>query len=202
MKSKMVERVIFMVIGAVLAIVGFMFGKMNTNASDTSQAKVFDRLKVRNLVVSGKISLVKEGSTEPVELVIIEHNRNGAIMQFLHEKQKSMLIMGIHDETSVLSLEDFNEGNIVALKADSEITQLSISNVSGATATIQTRKDGNGGLSLYSGMHNAVVGASIVAGMPMLDVSQKDGKGGAVLTVIDGNGVITTRNAFGVLQRK
>ena len=113
-----------------------------------------------------------------------------------------MLIIGTHDEASVLSLGDFNEGNMIALKADSEITQLSISNISGATATIHTRKDGNGGLSLYSGMHNAVVGANIVGGIPMLDVGQMDGEGWVVLTVMDGNGVITTKNAFGVLQRK
>ena len=51
-------------------------------------------------------------------------------------------------------------------------------------------------------MHNAVVGANIVGGIPMLDVGQMDGEGWVVLTVMDGNGVITTKNAFGVLQRK
>lgn len=45
MKSKLVERVIFMAIGAVLAITGFMFGTMNTNQleaqePETSQAIV------------------------------------------------------------------------------------------------------------------------------------------------------------------
>lgn len=203
MKSKMVERVIFMMIGAVLAIVGFMFGKMNTNASDTSQTKVFDRLKVRNLVVSGKISLVKEVRNAPVEFVVIEKNAFGPSMTFQNERRRTLINIGLHGDASLLSLNDPEEENRITLKADATGSSLtSFSETSDVVVRINTGTNGDGGLTVISEKRNAMVMADIVMGTPILSVSEPSGNGQSSLSIQNGDGVVKTRNRSGRIYNR
>lgn len=222
MNSKLVERVIFMAIGAVLSLAGFMFGTMNTDKTETpepetsevktfpeilepetSEVKMFDELKVRNLVVYESIMVVKETSDEPIELVVIYHDEGAGILRIVDEEQKRSVNMGVNSEKAFIFLDEKNLGMMALTVNGYESRLMCVSKVTDTIAAIYAQADDSGGLTVYSDKTKAIAGTKILSGgIPLISVGVKDKHGAAGLKMENGWGVVFTESISGRIDTK
>ena len=147
------EKLKYMVLGALIAVAGFVLGNMNENTEARSGSETIDELTIRKLTVLENITVIADNGEQRV---IISSDENGG--------RVSCYGLGGIRAAAGAGLQIGKMGGIVGV----------------------TGRKGNAGASFTIGPEGG--------GVTIFPVT---GKGSAALRIVEGDGVVFTRDRFG-----
>ena len=144
---KLSEKVKYMAFGALLTVIGFMLGTLNTSTDAQSSAQQIDELTVKRLKVSESIAVVDQTSNPQV---LINYDENGGSITVY---AKDYLITSL--AAAELKIGEHG-GQFAALTTNGKVGSAVTTDEDGG-AIAAFANEGNGGIVLMNTMGNGII---------------------------------------------